>query len=84
MMLGNLSIRQMEERLGIDFPEPFRTDFAEMHQQEADDVKPGKWHCFDLPFFLVVGDGGMVQMVKDTLMPLAEQMTGSIRVGVAE
>ncbi len=83
MMLGNLSICQMEERLGIEFPEPFRTDFAEMHQSKADDIKPGKWHCFDLPLYLICGDRDTAKMVQEALTPLQEQMTGSLTVGLA-
>ena len=56
IMLGNLSVSQIEERLGIEFPQDIRDFMKENHQANASDVKSGKWHCFDLPFHIVCGD----------------------------
>lgn len=56
MMLGNLSVQQIEERLGIEFPEDIRRFMKETRQQEAENIKKGKWHCFDLPFHIICGD----------------------------
>ena len=55
-MLGNLSIAQIEERLGIDFPEEIRDFMKSAHQPNANNIAAGKWHCFDLPFHIVCGD----------------------------
>ncbi len=35
MMLGNLSVSQIEERLGIEFPEDIRKFMIENHQSRA-------------------------------------------------
>ena len=56
MMLGNLSVKQIEERLGIEFPENIREFMKKSHQPVASNIGVGKWHCFDLPFNLVCGD----------------------------
>ena len=56
MMLGNLSVKQIEERLGIEFPEDIREFMKKSHQPVAINIGIGKWHCFDLPFNLVCGD----------------------------
>lgn len=56
VMLGNLSVSQIEQRLGIDFPEEIRGFMNKNHQPEASNVAKGKWHCFDIPFNLVCGD----------------------------
>ena len=55
-MLGNLSVSQIEKRLGIEFPEETRDFMNQTHQAEAANIVKGKWHCFDIPFNLVCGD----------------------------
>lgn len=55
-MLGNQSVSQIEERLGIEFPEDIREFMKQTHQAEASNIAKGKWHCFDIPFNLVCGD----------------------------
>jgi len=56
MMLGNLSVKQIEERLGINFPEEIREFMEQSHQPNANNIAARKWHCFDLPFHIVCGD----------------------------
>lgn len=56
IMLGNLSVSQIENRLGIEFPEEIREFMKQTHQSSATNIEEGKWHCFDIPFTLVCGD----------------------------
>ena len=42
MMLGNLSVSQIEERLGIDFPTEIREFMKRNHQATASDIAKGK------------------------------------------
>lgn len=56
IMLGNLTVDQIESRIGISFPEEIKTFMKENHQGEAANIKKGKWHCFDIPFYIVCGD----------------------------
>ncbi len=56
MMLGNLSVNQIEKRLGIEFPEEIRELMNKTHQPSAQNILKGKWHCFDIPFNIVCGD----------------------------
>ncbi|CAB4157726.1 hypothetical protein UFOVP683_42 [uncultured Caudovirales phage] len=56
LLLGNLSVKQIEERIGIEFPEEIRGFMEQTHQSEASNVEKGKWHCFDIPFTIVFGD----------------------------
>ena len=83
VMMGNLSVRQIEERLGIDFPEDVRQYMTANHQSEATHVKPGKWHCFDLPFHIVCGDRETATLiynsVKDRSAEVREPLTFSIQ-----
>ena len=55
-MLGNLSVKQIEERTGVDFPDEIREFMKKNHQPKAGRVAKGKWHCFDIPFAIVCGD----------------------------
>lgn len=56
IMLGNQSVKQIEERLGIEFPEDIREFMNNNRQHEASNIAKGKWHCFDIPFHIVCGD----------------------------
>ena len=56
IMLGNLSVKEIEERLGIEFPDDIKMFMKKTHQPQANNIQKGKWHCFDMPFNLVCGD----------------------------
>lgn len=56
LMLGNLNVSQIEERLGVNFPQEIREFMAKTHEPNANNIPVGKWHCFDIPFNLVCGD----------------------------
>lgn len=54
--LGNLTVDQIEKRLGITFPADVYNFMKENHQPSANNIANGKWHCFDAPFTIVCGD----------------------------
>ena len=56
IFLGNLLPDAISERLDIQLSDEHKALLMEEHQDIAHDVKPGKWHCFDLPFMFVCGD----------------------------
>ena len=56
MMLGNLTVKEIEERTGVSFPEEIRDFMNQTHNPDANNISKGKWHCFDMPFTLVCGD----------------------------
>ena len=56
IMLGNLSLKQIEERTGISISSEDMKILGEMRQDRAENIAFGKWHCFDLPFMIVCGD----------------------------
>ncbi len=56
IMLGNLSVKQIEQRLGIEFPEEIKKFMQNTHQPIVGNIGRGQWHCFDIPFNLVCGD----------------------------
>lgn len=55
-MLGNLSIEEIEYRLNISLTDEDKNILKESHQDKAEKIQKGKWHCFDLPFMIVCGD----------------------------
>ena len=56
ILLGNLSVNDIEKRAGIVFPQELK-DYMDLRwQKSANKIKNGKWHCFDIPFVLVCGD----------------------------
>lgn len=70
IMLGNLSVSEIEARLGIKFPQDIVDFMNKNHQASAQNVLPGKWHCFDIPFNLVCGD---IETAKKIYSALKEQ-----------
>jgi len=56
IMLGDLTVSQIEQRLGIKFPKEIQDFMTETHQPSASNIAKGRWHCFDTPFNLVCGD----------------------------
>lgn len=56
IMLGNLTLKQIEDRTGIELSAEDRAELSRMRQEKAENIASGKWHCFDLPFMIVCGD----------------------------
>lgn len=83
IMLGNLTVSQIEKRLGIKFPEKIREFMEQTHQSGAENIAKGKWHCFDIPFNLVCGDvetaTKIFNSVKDRSSECKEQLQFSIK-----
>ena len=83
-MLGNLSVKQIEERLGIEFPEETRDFMNKSHQSEASKIQPGKWHCFDLPFNMVCGDYDTAKKIYESVKDKSEQCKTSLQFSIQE
>jgi hypothetical protein len=67
-MLGNMKVNEIQERLGIKFPDELIEFMESTHQPLAGEVKDGQWHCFDVPFKIVCGG-----------MPIAEKIYNAIK-----
>ena len=67
--LGNLSAKEMCERLGIECTEQIAD--MELARERKADVKSGtdKWHCFDIPFEVVCGTRQMKQPIRFSVVP---------------
>ena len=83
MMLGNLTVKQIEERTGVDFPDEIREFMNQTHNPDANNISKGKWHCFDMPFTLVCGDMDtalkIYNSVKDRSGDFKEQLQISLQ-----
>lgn len=80
-MPGNMSASEMEERPGIRLPGEDRARFDSRRQMKADDVQPGKRHCFDIPFRIVCGDKATGNDAPGILKRYEDGMTGTIGIG---
>lgn len=65
--LGNLTTEEIESRIGIDFPQEIRNFMKQTHQDRAENIEEGRWHCFDIPFVLVCGDRATAQKIFDSV-----------------
>lgn len=74
VMLGNLTVQDIECRLGIDFPEDIKNFMHSSKQNKASDVKEGMWHCFDIPFHMVCGDAETAHKIYDSLKDQADKV----------
>lgn len=82
IMLGNLSVEKIEERLGIKFPDELVDFMKKNHQSRANNIAKGKWHCFDIPFELVCGDYETARKIFDYLKHQHENCKTSLRISV--
>lgn len=82
IMLGNLSVEEIEKRIGIKFPDDIEDFMRESHQSNASNIKSGEWHCFDIPFTIVCGDietaRKIYESVKDRSVEVKEPLQFSI------
>ena len=67
IMLGNLTVRQIEDRTGIKFSDKDVAELNKMRQEKAENIESGKWHCFDLPFMIVCGDKTTAEKILNML-----------------
>lgn len=67
IMLGNLTLKQIEDRTGISISDDDREELNGMRQEKAENITAGKWHCFDLPFMIVCGDKPTAEKVVKIL-----------------
>lgn len=85
MMLGNLSVKQMEERMGIEFPDELKDILIKCHQHNVSiEMREGFWHCFDMPFNMVCGGKDLAQLVSDHLSPMIDDIITPLNVSIVK
>ncbi len=82
ILLGNLTVPQIEERLGITLKDNEREFLINTRQQKAENIAENKWHCFDLPFNLVCGSMEFATKVCEILKPYSGEMVGTIQISI--
>lgn len=83
MMLGNLTVSQIEKRLGIEFPEDIREFMKQTHQSRAENIEEGKWHCFDIPFNLVCGDMETATKIFEGLKSQSDKCKEALQISLS-
>lgn len=80
--LGNLSTKQMADRLGIVMTDE---DIAEMEDFRCHkaDVEMGKWHCFDIPFVCACGGMEAAIKVRDIMQKYAFEIKTEFEIALA-
>ena len=79
--LGNLTTKQIEERLEITLTDDERKELEECRENTCDKVAGNDvWHCYDLPFEMVCGSPKVADKVYKILSPYSDKMRGQLRV----
>ena len=79
--LGDLSTKDIEQRLGITLSDSDRDILESMRQNKASNIQPEKWHCFDIPFFIRCGSKDTAIKIGDILKQHEGKMTTKIGIG---
>jgi hypothetical protein len=82
ILLGNLTINDIEKRSGVIFPEELKSYMQTRQQPDASNVKDGKWHCFDIPFNLVCGDMETANEIFRHLSPLSSDFKEKLQISL--
>ncbi len=84
ILLGNLTIKDIENRLDVTFPEELITLLNDTRQVSADTslLKDNEWHCFDIPFTIVCGSREFAMKIYGFLSPLAESMKEPLQISI--
>ena len=65
--MGNFTTAQMASEMGIELSAEDAKTLDAMRQDDAQNIKPGRYHCFDAPRMLVCGDLATCYKVHDIL-----------------
>lgn len=81
IMLGNLTVRDIEYRLGIELTDDERKAMEESRQEPVNrtPIGPGKWHCFDIPFMIVRDTADTAHKIAGILQ--RHELKGSVQIG---
>lgn len=84
IMLGNLTVDEIEVRAGVSFSHELKELMEATHQQSAANVQEGKWHCFDIPFAIVCGGMPLAQRIYDLLKNDADKFNEPLQIALAD
>lgn len=81
--LGNLGVKEIQDRTGVEFPIDLVKFMSETKQESASDIRAGKWHCFDIPFVLVCGDMDTAKEIYRHLSPFSDKFSEPLQISLA-
>ena len=69
IFLGNLSVSQIEKRTGITLSDADREYMIANRQEKINNtpLETGKWHCYVIPFMVMVHDKQTAIVYRDML-----------------
>jgi hypothetical protein len=67
ILLGNLSVEEIESRLGVSFSKEVKDYMTKNHEMDAMEIPIGKWHGFDTPFSIYCGDEDTKNKIENDL-----------------
>lgn len=80
IMFGNLSAKQMCDRLGIEYTDAI-AEMEKCREQTCEKVIGDVCHCYDLPLYIQVGSQAMADKWCKLLSPVSSEMKEQIRIG---
>lgn len=82
IMLGNLSLRQLQDRCGFEFPQE-ALDLLQNRQETVNNtpLADDAWHCFDIPFLIMFGTEKQARAFGQALAPYGSQFKTPLQVG---
>lgn len=81
--LGNVTMEQLQERVGTVFEPEDIARLKKTHSDNAEVAGKDEWHCFDMPFTLVCGSRETAENVVDILKNYAGKFTRRVAVEVS-
>lgn len=81
-MLGNLTVEEMEHRLGITLTDEQRKRMSDIRCNDAQNIPEGQWHCFDIPFVVICGSLEVAYMWRDILEPKEKELQTRIEFAI--
>ena len=86
ILLGNLSVEQIEKRMGVTFPEPIREDLISGRQNDANTskLKSQEWHCFDIPFTMVCGSMEFAKGIFDSMQDQVAEIKTPLKLSICK
>ena len=67
ILLGNFDTARMASEMGIELSDEDKNNLESMRQDDAQEITPGKFHCFDIPRTILCGDMETVYKVAGIL-----------------
>lgn len=67
IMLGNLTLAQIEHRIGITLSDEHREELSKVRQDAVNTTPLGEgcWHGFDIPFMIVADTKKTASRIRD-------------------